>query len=359
MLYKLESLRGVAACLVVIFHSSFIYGNEEIAFVANSYLFVDFFFILSGFVMALAYSSRIKGDLHFKEYSILRLGRVYPLHLIMLLLWLPYILIKQYLFDSGFGGTNQLENNNVSSFISNVFLINSMGVHGYLSWNIPAWSISTEFFTYIVFYWITVLIDKKNSLILPLLISLSCYTVLILLDRENLKITYDYGIFRCIGAFYIGVFVHRVSDFLSFPAIIKANLSIVETICILSLIIFVSLANIHFLFFIPVIFTFTFLIYVFSHAESGIWGRVLLTNPLRKIGLWSFSIYMVHALVLAVADNIFEHIVRWELDSALGLYALVINTFMLAVVIIISKYSYLMIEKVFRDKSRVLADKYK
>ena len=48
---KLESLRGVAACCVALHHSPFMLGAQPAGFVASSYLFVDFFFILSGFVM--------------------------------------------------------------------------------------------------------------------------------------------------------------------------------------------------------------------------------------------------------------------------------------------------------------------
>jgi peptidoglycan/LPS O-acetylase OafA/YrhL len=61
MLHKLESLRGVAACMVVLYHSPFNYGDGDVSFISNSYLFVDFFFVLSGFVMSLAYSSQIRG----------------------------------------------------------------------------------------------------------------------------------------------------------------------------------------------------------------------------------------------------------------------------------------------------------
>jgi peptidoglycan/LPS O-acetylase OafA/YrhL len=209
MFYKLESLRGIAACLVVLLHLPFKYGENTLHFVSNSYLFVDFFFILSGFVMNLAYFSRIKTGLKFKPYLILRLGRIYPLHVVVLFIWLPYIFVKQFMFDSGFGGSDQFENNNFTSFVSNILLINSMGIHDHLSWNTPAWSISTELFAYIFFYWFTVSVDRNKSLTFPLFISIICYSFIISLERPNLDITYDYGFFRCLGAFYIGVFISR------------------------------------------------------------------------------------------------------------------------------------------------------
>ena len=102
--------------------------------------------------MTHAYAKKISSGLSFKSYITLRLGRIYPLHLFMLVVWLPYILITQYLYSSGFGGSDQFETSNLSSFISNLFLVHSMGVHAHLSWNYPSWSISTEFFAYIAYY---------------------------------------------------------------------------------------------------------------------------------------------------------------------------------------------------------------
>lgn len=357
MLYKLESLRGIAACLVVLFHSPFMYGSESLPFIANSYLFVDFFFILSGFVMSIAYYPRIQQGLGFKEYSILRLGRVYPLHVFVLFLWIPYILIKQYLFESGFGGQDQFENNNVFSFITNLFLINSFGINDHLSWNNPAWSIGAEVFSYFTFFWFTLFIDKKRSLLVPFLISLVSYSFLISLDRNNLDITYDYGFIRCLAGFYAGIFISRFSDRIKAHKFGNMTLSAIETLCIVLVVFSVSIADHNFLLFIPVIISFSIFVLIFSQKNSGIWGNILLSPPLKKIGLWSYSIYMIHTLILAGTSNIFEHVLKFDITVALGFYSLIINSLVLMAIIIASKYSYQLIEKVFRDKSRELARK--
>ena len=57
--HSLDGWRGVAALFVSLYHLSFfnhIYGWE---FLRNSYLFVDFFFVLSGFVITHAYQNKI------------------------------------------------------------------------------------------------------------------------------------------------------------------------------------------------------------------------------------------------------------------------------------------------------------
>lgn len=56
----LDGLRGVASVLVIIFHvmETFTGGNKFIQIINHGYLAVDFFFLLSGFVVAYAYDDR-------------------------------------------------------------------------------------------------------------------------------------------------------------------------------------------------------------------------------------------------------------------------------------------------------------
>src|ERR1035437_8398948 len=56
----LDGLRGVAALLVVFFHlfEAFTGGNHLVQLINHGYLAVDFFFVLSGFVVGYAYNDR-------------------------------------------------------------------------------------------------------------------------------------------------------------------------------------------------------------------------------------------------------------------------------------------------------------
>lgn len=75
----LDGLRGIAAISVVIFHfMEFVVPDYNKSFIAHAYLAVDFFFCLSGFVIAYAYDNKLKNlgnTLFFK----LRLIRLHPL----------------------------------------------------------------------------------------------------------------------------------------------------------------------------------------------------------------------------------------------------------------------------------------
>ncbi len=56
----LDSWRGIAACLVALFHLDAYSHLYAVPFLRNSWLFVDFFFVLSGFVIAANYQQRLR-----------------------------------------------------------------------------------------------------------------------------------------------------------------------------------------------------------------------------------------------------------------------------------------------------------
>lgn len=73
----LDGLRGVAAILVLFRHSHYI-GAELDA--PRTYLAVDLFFVLSGFVIAHAYGRQIEAGMSFRDFMTRRLIRLYPLY---------------------------------------------------------------------------------------------------------------------------------------------------------------------------------------------------------------------------------------------------------------------------------------
>lgn len=74
----LDGLRGVAALAVVASHVPLLFGYDF----PNVDLAVDFFFALSGFVLAHAYGDRLKSGLTAKRFMLLRLIRLYPLYIL-------------------------------------------------------------------------------------------------------------------------------------------------------------------------------------------------------------------------------------------------------------------------------------
>lgn len=76
----LDGLRGVAAIMVVVFHlfETFTGGNHLIQIINHGYLAVDFFFVLSGFVIGYAYDDRW-GKMSLKDFFKRRLIRLHPM----------------------------------------------------------------------------------------------------------------------------------------------------------------------------------------------------------------------------------------------------------------------------------------
>ena len=89
----LDGLRGVAAVLVLCYHTHAFQGSAAIA--PHGYLAVDFFFMLSGFVIASAYQEKLRAGLPVVDFFRLRMIRLYPVALAGILLG-AVKLVSQY-----------------------------------------------------------------------------------------------------------------------------------------------------------------------------------------------------------------------------------------------------------------------
>ena len=90
----LDGLRGLAALLVVLHHFALSWDEYRRYFGAAP-LAVDFFFCLSGFVIAHAYQERLREGMKFREYFVRRLVRLYPMYLLGMMLGLAGVVALQ------------------------------------------------------------------------------------------------------------------------------------------------------------------------------------------------------------------------------------------------------------------------
>jgi peptidoglycan/LPS O-acetylase OafA/YrhL len=73
----LDGLRGVAALAILLRHAhEFLLGSSD---KASAYLAVDFFFMLSGFVVCAAYGRRLENKLSWRRFMTIRLIRLWPM----------------------------------------------------------------------------------------------------------------------------------------------------------------------------------------------------------------------------------------------------------------------------------------
>ncbi|HEY6528545.1 MAG TPA: acyltransferase [Cellvibrionaceae bacterium] len=163
-LIALTSLRGVAAVLVVLHHYCMVFTDDILRWLpsrilVNAYLCVDLFFILSGFVLAHVYHrfSQGVGAADYRAFITARIARIYPLHLVTLAIVLLLELIALLLWHTTpsvqahwaapFTGEQTL-----ASFATNLMMLQTF--HWGAFWNVPAWSLSAEFTTYLWLPWL-------------------------------------------------------------------------------------------------------------------------------------------------------------------------------------------------------------
>jgi peptidoglycan/LPS O-acetylase OafA/YrhL len=351
----LDIFRGIFASLVFCFHLSPFAKTPILnnSFVYNSYLFVDFFFVLSGFVISYTYQSiATKNELiiFFKK----RLFRLYPLHFILLLIFVAIELAKH--FFAGHIQINQLNNpnNNWISFISSLFLLNSVKVPGVtdVSWNMPSWSISAEFIAYIVFGLTTIFINKLQlrkliTYVYFIIIILSSISLIYLTGSFKLNQNYDFGFLRGIIGFFVGSICFNSFNICKkyFLNLSYQVFSFVELLLIGLMILVVSEAEL--LKEIGYVYELLFFISIFVFAfEKGIVSTYL-KKPvfLHKIGSYSYSIYMVHALLISIFNILFIRVLKFP-TSAYS-YLFVLNYY---IIYKASQWSFKHIEMKFRFK---------
>lgn len=298
---SLDGWRGIAAVFVSLYHFSFFNHLYDWSFLRNSYLFVDFFFVLSGFVITHAYHNKLESIQDNFKFILRRLSRLLPLHLFILTLFVILELLKLLILQFGVWEIDTAPftgEYSIHSLISNIFLLQSMGIHNHLSWNYPSWSISVEFYTYLIFSIVTIVGFKFRSMIKIqyfILIIVSFYIVYTNTDNLN-DASYNFGIFRCIIGFFLGSTCYQF--FLMTKNLIIPQATLLEIGLIILIYMFTTfLGKENLSIFAPILFTLT--VYVFSF-EQGFISGLLKMEHIQNLGKWSYSIYMVHALIILI-----------------------------------------------------------
>jgi peptidoglycan/LPS O-acetylase OafA/YrhL len=294
----LDSWRGVCALLVALFHFPLAGPIGESAFVRGSFLFVDFFFVLSGFVIAHACSQRVHTGQGLAQFMVTRFGRLFPLHAFMLAAFVGFEVLRLAVpqltgGEPAFSGAFSLD-----TLPANFALLHGLGIHDHLSWNAPSWSISTELFAY-VFFGLAVLALGKKSLGVFALAAVAGPLILFKYSPDFMDATYDLGLIRCLYGFSAGVLTHALlaGKIDRGPETREAlwTWTLAELTVIGAVILFVATMalNAGGLIAPPL---FAFAVALFAH-EGGYVSRLMKTKPLLLLGALSYSIYMTHIFV--------------------------------------------------------------
>jgi peptidoglycan/LPS O-acetylase OafA/YrhL len=148
--HLLDGLRGLAAILVVLYHMP-PYLQRWFA-CPNAFLAVDFFFCLSGFIIAYSYENRILSGMSFGGFCSARLIRLYPLYFLGSLLGLLSVCILAY----GGGRSHLRLSDLLGAAMLSLMVLPNMGKawsnHNVFPLNGPAWSLFFELFANLIFW---------------------------------------------------------------------------------------------------------------------------------------------------------------------------------------------------------------
>ena len=302
---SLDGFRGLLALFVAVHHSQwFSYLNYK-SFVNEGYVLIDLFFVFSGFLLYTLYGNKLKTGADVSDFIKRRISRLYPIHIFMLLVFLAFNLLRLWLHN-GEGsvpfGANAPDN--WTTFLSNIVLTHSMGIHEALSFNWPSWTISVEFYVYFIFASMILFLKPNKGWQMALMaacIALIYYGLSCVGDDMN--ITYDYGFWRCVGGFFtglIGAWMFRryrhIQDQISRR--VWTALEIIALTAYLSFTIwFVGKSQ----FFIAPF----ALLFVFIFAfDGGLISKFMSNKVFGYLAKISYSVYMVHAIIAVGFDII-------------------------------------------------------
>lgn len=294
----LDGWRGIAALAVAFYHVPIAHPLRDFAGWKNWELFVDLFFVLSGFVMMHAWGARLDGLGAAREFMTRRFWRIWPLHFAMLLVLFVFELTKAGI--AGFialplDGAPFSDNRSWATLISNIAMTQAMNLHGTTSWNGAAWSISVEFWTYLVFA-IVLLGARCYRSMAFLAVSAFALGLLALRSGNYLFATHDFGFLRALYGFFLGAAVYRLASADRVTIHGGTGLEIGAVAVMLGFLVLTGMNATSYL--APIIFA--GLILVFSQS-AGLVSRVLESRPIQALGRWSYSIYLVHAVLFYLA----------------------------------------------------------
>ncbi|HEY4617396.1 MAG TPA: acyltransferase [Flavobacterium sp.] len=343
MIKPLTSLRFFFAFIIFTHHLTFLSKSKASYLrwiheyiLKEGFIGVSFFFILSGFILAYNYrDSILDRNISKSDFYIARIARIYPVHLLCLLIAVP-ITLQNVSFDLSTWFAQLFFNLTLTqSFIPIKYI--------YFSFNSPSWSISNELFFYLLFpfliIWSSKIKEHKYKKAFLTMLVLLIPILMVIIPAEYYKSLFYVNPFFRVFDFIIGImlfeFYLRIKKK---QRTINYNLLEISSVTILILF-FVFHTSVPLVmrysvyYWIPM----SLIILIFSFQNGAI-SRFLSNKSLILLGEISFGFYMFHQLVLKYFINfnkLYFHIKN----------EYVIILIMFALSLIISYVSFIWFEK--------------
>ena len=288
----LDSCRGLCAVAVMLFHANALNHIYWQPVVRNAYVAVDFFFVLSGFVLASAYGRRVRTGGDVGWFSLRRFGRLYPLHFVVLAIyvglecWALWVRHEPAFTDD----------KSLGSLVQHLFLIQGFTPQQE-TWNYPAWSISVELWTNIAFA-ILLFASGRFFRVVAVVVAVLAGSYVVFANELHISVSdFELNVIgddvRSVFGFFLGLLLFDLYAFakarnwrppvaLEFVAIA----AVAATVTWLS-----ALPE----YLPPLVFAATVFILAF---EVGPVSRALTKRFFLRLGDASYSVYLTHSLYL-------------------------------------------------------------
>ena len=279
----LDFYRFIAAFGVVLLHITE-FGNHSRQsgfgyWTSDFGLFVDFFFVLSGFVIGANYSRNVGAARQIFVFLRRRIARIYPLYLMTTLFFLGLFTLGQ---------SSHPQNYTATSTIGQLLLVQQWQINPPLPYNFPAWSISAEWAMYLLFpllvwislrtgWWVMVVVALAASLAINYLLSSGAMNQPVWNALRALP-TFAIGVFLSNTFLEVRIKNGEIAGFLAFI------LSVISMLAHLNLWVATSM----------------FCLAIFLTARDAEPGSYFKSEVYEILGNASYSVYLLHAVIFTI-----------------------------------------------------------
>jgi len=275
----------------------------------HGYIAVDFFFVMSGFVLALTYGDAFAGDVTFgafRSFLRRRLARIYPLY--------AFLCVVNLIFNLTYA-RQSIPPLYPLVVVANFGMMQSW--FGVTNFETPMWSISTEWAAYLCFPVLLRCAFGKRSLAVPTFAL--CIATLIALallpawsdpnglrDGKPLDLLHEPSamLARCFAEFVLGILAVRVARG---PLALRLEPGTASVAIAAAIVAFLAIRTSD----VALVVLFTMLVIVLARDRGPV-ARVLSLPIAHTLGVWSYAIYLVAPIVqsrllpgcIAIAEHV-------------------------------------------------------
>ena len=300
----LTGIRAFAAVWVIFFHcigdGRSALTNEWVNNFANrGGSAVDLFYVLSGFIMAFVYGDKMTTLSWKTTRSFLwkRFARIYPAHFTVLMLFLAV-----FLFAVFTGSPYTKEFHTVPKFFYQLFMLNGLGIPDSNGWNFPSWTISSEFFAYLLFPVLTLWTGKLNrlqSVVAVVAIYLAMYGAAFMITGGTTYYLPHSLILTRIGSqFTVGCLLYNIAS----ADVLKKNAGWVSQLAFVLVIVVSTVATSDMSIGILSM-LYSILIVSLAEDRGSLLSKLMSSRVMVFFGDISYSIYIIHNFTLIILNQ--------------------------------------------------------